>query len=203
MTTSAHPPNPIVCNTTPTRIFALVERFDLLVAVSGGQVLVPRSVLDPDDDPEGPEELQSEICRAERYWAKRSRRVDAIECWFRLQALRTRTDIRVVDLDDDELIRFAEFQSRDLQRRFGLATRLGAGEAATMAVAEARGWEAAIDDAAARRVLAELSPGTSVVTTRELLRRAVWNGLLDSNEAQAVYDAMIDRNYKGPPLWSD
>jgi predicted nucleic acid-binding protein len=202
MSISAAPPEPIICNTTPTRIFALVDRFDLLVSVCAGEVVVPRAVLDPDDDPDGPADLQSEIARAERYWEMRSRAPDAMECWFRLRARRTRTDIRVVELTDDELVRFAELQSREIQRRFALAARLGPGEAAVMAIAEARRWTAAIDDAKAREVMAELSPGSTTVTTRELVRRAVYMELLDSTEADVVYNDMLDKGYRGPPLWS-
>ena len=61
---------PLVCNTTPVRYFALVGQFELLVRILDGEVRVPRQVLDPDEDPDGIESLVSEIAQSERYWAK-------------------------------------------------------------------------------------------------------------------------------------
>jgi predicted nucleic acid-binding protein len=202
MNTSESPPNRILCNTTPTRIFALVGRFDLLVELCDGEVLVPRAVFDPDEDPDGPRDLNSEIARSERYWRSRSIDPDAIENWFELCALRERSDITIIDLTLEEEIRYAELQNREIQARLGLAARLGPGEAAVIAISESRGLIAAIDDGAARRVLAELSPGTSVTTTRELLQKAVSAELLDSIEAQDLYEHMLDKGYRGPPLWT-
>jgi predicted nucleic acid-binding protein len=87
-------------------------------------------------------------------------------------------------------------------KSIGLAGPLGPGEAAVIAIAESRDWTAAMDDALARQVLLRRSPGTSVVTTRELLRRAVAQGVLDSPGAQLIYDDMLAKGYRGPPsLW--
>jgi predicted nucleic acid-binding protein len=202
MSTSESPPNRILCNTTPTRIFALVDRFDLLVELCGGEILVPRAVFDPGEDPDSPRDLHSEIARSERYWQSRSIDPDAIDCWFRLRALRERDDIRVIDLTIEEEIRYAELQSREVQRRRGLVARLGAGEAAVIAIAESRRWIAAIDDGEARLVLAEECPDAIVTTTRELVRRAVSAELLDSSEAEELYGHMIDKGYRGPALWA-
>ncbi|HEV8648120.1 MAG TPA: hypothetical protein VG276_01695, partial [Actinomycetes bacterium] len=79
---------------------------------------------------------------------------------------------------------------------------LGPGEAAVIAIAESRSWTAAMDDALARDVLLRRSPGTGVLTTRGLIRRAVAQDLLDSAEAQLIYDDMLAKGYRGPPrLW--
>lgn len=67
-----------------------------------------------------------------------------------------------------------------------------------MALSETRGWDAAIDDAAAREVLSERSPEISIHTSRDLLRRAVSQGLIDSGGAQLVYDDMLEKHYRGP-----
>jgi predicted nucleic acid-binding protein len=193
---------PLVCNTTPVRYFALVGQFDILVQVLGGEVWVPRQVMDPDEDPDGIESLVSEIAQSERYWAKRSVDPEATQNWDRLRRLRARGDIRVVDLEDDELEAFSEMISPGYPQSMGLAGPLGRGEAAVIAIAESRTWTAAMDDALAREVLFRRSPGTGAVTTRDLLRRAVAQGMLESAGAQLIYDDMLAKGYRGPPnLW--
>jgi len=193
---------PLICNTTPVRYFALVGQFDVLVQALGGEVCVPRQVMDPDEDPDGIESLVSEIARSERYWAKRSVDPEAMQNWDRLRKLRSRDDIRVIDLEDDELGAFSEMMSPRYAKSIGLVGPVGAGEAAVIAISEKRGWTAAMDDALAREVLLRRSPGSGVVTTRELLRRAVAQGVLDSVEAQLVYADMLDTGYRGPrSLW--
>jgi predicted nucleic acid-binding protein len=193
---------PLVCNTTPVRYFALVGQFDLLVRILGGEVHVPRQVMDPDEDPDGIESLVSEIAQSERYWAKRSVDPEAMQNWDRLRKLRSRHEIRVVDLEGDELGAFSELVSPSYTKSIGLAGPLGSGEAAVIAIAESRSWTAAMDDALARDVLLRRSPGTRVITTWELLRRAVAQQLVDSAEAQLIYDDMLAKGYRGPPgLW--
>lgn len=193
---------PLVCNTTPVRYFALAGQFDILVRVLSGEVCVPRQVMDPDEDPDGIESLISEIARSERYWAKRSVDPEAMQSWDRLRRLRARDDIRVVDLENDELGAFSEMISPGFAKSIGLAGPLGHGEAAVIAIAESRAWTAAMDDALAREVLLRRSPGTGVVTTRGLLRRAVARGVLESPGAQLIYDDMLAKRYRGPPsLW--
>jgi len=195
-------PEPVVCNTTPVRYFALVGQFDILVQVFGGEVRVPRQVIDPDEDPDGIESLVSEIAGSERYWAKRSVDPDAMQNWDRLRKLRSRDDIRIVDLEDDELGAFSELISPRYTKSVGLAGPLGQGEAAVIAIAESRGWTAAMDDALARETLLRRSPGTKVLTTWQLLRGAVAQGVLDSPGAQLIYDDMLAKGYRGPPsLW--
>ena len=185
------------------RYFAFVNRADLLAATCGGRIRIPRIVLDPDEDPDSrPAALLSEIGQSERYWAARSREADALENWSRLRALRTRTDIETVDLDDEELHIFAEVSSQRFAREAGLAAPLGAGEAAVIAIAENRGWRAVVDDAAAREALALRAPAVYVTTTRELLRRAALDGLVSSSDAENIYAEMRGKGYRGPDgLW--
>jgi predicted nucleic acid-binding protein len=197
------PPERLVCNTGPVRYFALVGRFDLLVAVSGGMVTVPRQGLDPDEDPDGVAGLLSEIGESERYWSARSTTSDAMDNWSRLRALRRSSEIEVVDLTEEELVAYTEITSFDFADELDLHAPLGRGESAVIAIAESRGWAAALDDAGARRGVQYRSPATTVSTSRELLRRAVVDdGLLDSAEATIVYDDMRAKGYRGPPsLW--
>lgn len=194
---------PLICNTTPVRIFALVGQVDLLSAALGGTIRLPRQVLDDEDVETGPRDLLSEIGKAERYFATRSSDPDATRAWSALRALRTRTDIEIVDLDDKELRTYAELVSPDLPSSYEIVAPLGAGESAVIAVAEHRGWGAAMDDAAARRVLGLRHPGCRIVTSRDLLRQATASGVIESSEAQIVYIDMLEKGYRGPPeLWS-
>lgn len=198
-----HPVEIAVCDTTPVRYFAITGQFDLLARVLGGTVQVPRQVLDPAENADGVEALLSELGRSERYWAKRSRDPDAMDCYSRLRALRARSDIRVVDLDPEEELAFAEMIGPSFLRSFGRLGRLGAGEAAVIALVEARGWAAIMDDGAARDVLQHRSPGAIVSTTRDVLRRAVGEELVDSAEATLIYADMLAKGYRGPEdLWS-
>lgn len=192
----------VVCNTSPVRYFALVGQFDLLVRLLGGEARLPREVLDPDEDPDGIESLVSEIARSERYWAKRSIDPEKMENWSQLRALRSRTDITIIDLEGEELSAYSELVGPSYPKSMGLVGALGPGEAAVIAISESRGWTAGLDDALARQVLSERSPGTAVVTTRGLVRRAVGQELVDSAEAQLIYDDLLAKGYRGPArLW--
>ena len=192
----------VICNTTPTRYFALASQLDLLSQICGGAIRVPRLVFDPEDDADDPPEFLSEIGASERYWAKRASTAEAAENWLRLGLLRTRGDLEVIDMSIEELERYAELASQATQSRFRLAAELGRGEAAVMAIAESRDWTAVMDDRDAITVLNQISPGTRTITTRDLLRSAVYDETLDTREADEVYRLMLERGYWGPPgLW--
>lgn len=202
MTTSASP-DELICDTTPVRHFALVGRFDLLARLVGGRVRVPRPVFDPDEDLDVAETLLSEIGQSERYWERRSRAPDHLEKWHRLRALRERDDIEVVDLENEELPTFGELQTPGYARRLGFAAPLGAGEAAVIAVAERRRWNAVIDDSEGRAAFVDRVPDQTAMTSRELIRSGVVDGALTSAEAERVYSDLLDGRYRGPPsLWS-
>jgi predicted nucleic acid-binding protein len=204
LSTSAPQREPAICNTTPVRYFALVGRFDLLVRVLGGEVHVPRIVLDPDEETDAvPASLLSEIGQSERYWAARASGSEALEDWSRLRMLRQRTDIEIVDLDDEELNSFAHVSGRAFALEIGLAAPLGRGEAAVIAIAESRGWRAILDDAGARNALKHRNPAAQVQTTVDLLRAAAAQGLLLTADAETVYAEMRAKGYRGPDrLWS-
>ncbi|MGH2964016.1 MAG: hypothetical protein ACRDMH_01365 [Solirubrobacterales bacterium] len=125
--------------------------------------------------------------------------------WGRILEVRSRADIEVIDLAEDEIALYAELQTAEFQKASGLAVRLGQGEAAVIAIAEIRGWGAVMDDAAGRRVLSERAPNSEVVTTRQVIRLAVTElQLLDSSEAQILYDSIRAEGYWGPSsLWQD
>lgn len=191
-----------VCNTTPVRHFALSGHFELLVRLLGGVVRTPREVLDPDEDPQGPDRLLSEIGQSERYWIFRAAAPDRTERWSRLHSLRARTDIEILDLSDEELPTYAEIQTIAYARGLGFAAALGPGEAAVVAVCENRGLAAVIDDAAGRAAYGDKLPAGTVLTSRELLRAGVSEGVLTSPEAELIYADLLEGGYRGPDsLW--
>lgn len=194
-----------VCNTTPLRHLALRRQLDLLSAVLGGAIKTPRQVFDPDEEPGGPAFHVSELGKSERYFASRADDGEMVDNWGRILEIRTRNDIEVVDLDEDELAVYAELQTAEFAKAAELAGPLGPGESAVIAIAETRGWAAVMDDAAGRRVLSERSPASPVATTRQVIRLAVTEyEFLDSNEAQILYDAIRADGYRGPSsLWQD
>ncbi len=201
MSTSGPQREPLLCDTGPIRYFTLTGHADLLIALSNGRIVVPREVFDLDDDPGSATRFLSEVGESERYWAKRSREPDAMEHWSRLRALRQRADIEVLGMDEGEVVAYAELTSARFARERGVG-RLGRGESAVIAIAEARGLPVAIDDGHARRVLEERSPQTSISTTWNLLRRAAIAQLITSGDAEVVYADMLAASYRGPPkLW--
>jgi predicted nucleic acid-binding protein len=194
-----------ICNTTPLRHLALARRVDLLSTVLGGSIRTPRQVFDDEEDPEGPAYQVSELGQSQRYFADRADDGEMAERWGRLLELRARSDIEVIDLNDDELEAYAEVQTGEFAKGAGLAAALGPGEAAVIAIAENRGWAAVLDDAAGRTVLADRAPACEVATTRHVIRLAVTEyELLDSSEAQILYDSLRADGYRGPTsLWTD
>jgi predicted nucleic acid-binding protein len=185
------------------RYFTIVGQFDVLVGALGPPVRVPRQVFDPDDEVDTLGALVSEIGSSERHFRSRSRRdPESTEKWSRLLVLRQRTDIEVLDLTDEEDEAYTELRSAVFTRAHGLAAPLGKGEAAVIAIAEHRGFRAVMDDGPARRVLNERSPGHEIMTTRDVLRVAASEQVIDSAEAQLVYDDMLAEGYRGPDqLW--
>lgn len=66
--------------------------------------------------------------------------------------------LSVVNLSEQELVAYATLRDVDHARRYGLIAPLGRGEAAVLAVAEARGWNLATDDQDAINVAQQLIP---------------------------------------------
>ena len=201
----SHPDLDTVCNTTPLRHLALARRLDLLSAVFGGKIITPRQVFDPDEDPGGPAFQVSELGLSERYFAARSDDRDMANRWGAMLEVRQRSDIEAVDLDEGELLIYAELLSPEFRRSANLAAPLGPGEAAVIAIAELRGCGTIMDDAAGRRILSERVEGVVNITTRQVIRLAVTqHELLDSSEAQILYDQIRAEGYRGPAsLWGD
>ena len=196
---SQHPGEATICDTTPVRYFAFTGRLDVLASACGGRILVPRQVWDPDEGVSLPTELLSEIGQSSRHFAARSTDPDAQDRWSALLALRLRNDIEVIDLTDDEAHVFADLTSRRRGRE-----ALGRGEAAVIAVAAGRGLAAGLDEGPARSILARRSPDTVIRPIRTILRWAIANRVLSSEEAQALNHEMRVKGYKGPSfIWAE
>lgn len=189
-----------VLDTVVLRYFLLVGRQDLLLALLGTPLRVPRVVFDPDDE-KAPEASSSEISRSvwfQEQVAKgrgrlRGAREQAARNAQRLRAIRTmhaNGEVSVVDLTDAELGLFGELTSAEGARGLGLQLPLGAGEAACLAVAVTRGWILATDDQDALRALHRLSPGHPYERIRRLLQRATQSGLVTQGEANAIHAEM-------------
>jgi predicted nucleic acid-binding protein len=192
-----------VCDTTPLRYFAIVGQFNLLAKTLGGTVFTPRQVFDDQDGVDTPGVLVSELGMSERHYQRRSARgePEATDKWSRLRALRQRDDIEILDLTGDEEGTYAELRSTDLARRYGLATPLGPGEAAVIAIASHRHMRAALDERAGTSILLDRSPGHSVVTTSDLLRAAAGE-FIESPEAEMIYTDILAAGFDGQQsLW--
>lgn len=187
-----------VCDTTSIRYFTICDRFDLLVELFGGKVLVPRQVFDPTEDAGGILSLKSEVVRAEAYYSQHLTSPENVTYWSRFRALHSRLDIHVLDMTQEEMALYSHLTSDSLRHQHNLVQKLGPGESAVMAIAETRDWNAAIDDGAARAVLAARAPALTVYSTGNLLRACVSRGLTSTDEAIDVYLNMKALNYRGP-----
>lgn len=191
---------PAVLDTVVLRYFLFVGRGDLLLRLLGEPLIVPRTVFDPDEG-DVPEDAMSEITRSIRFQRRVSEdparlpeaRKRAARNAARLEEVRNlhaRGRIRVQELDDTELELFARLTSRDGARELGLRFAREAGEAASVALAIERGWVLATDDQDALRALEALSPGHSYERIRRLLQRAVTEGLISKDDANALHADM-------------
>jgi predicted nucleic acid-binding protein len=70
-----------------------------------------------------------------------------------------------------------------------LAVRLGAGESAAITIAHHRGNGVVLDDRTARRICQGLRPTIPCIATEEVLRLAVFEGLLTLEDARAIWRA--------------
>lgn len=200
MNTSALRDDQLVSNTSPLRYFALARSLDLLIEIAGGTLLVPREVLDPDEDPAGLATTLSELGQSERYWEKRSRDPEAMDNWNRLRQIRhhVRQGIQVVDLTSAEIATVAHLRGKAVKDQYGLAAPLGSGEAAVLAIVEHRGGTAVLDEDAARRILADRIQGARCRTSRDLLNEAVARRLITTDQADITYQDMLAKGYRGP-----
>lgn len=194
----------MVWDTTGPRHLALVERTDVLVAVTG--LTVPRLVADPSDpiaeallDVEA--SALSEVAGAERYFRDRHRRggqVDDYERALRLSALRRHPELRVLDLEADEFDDMEVMASGAFVAKHGLVAPLGRGERAVIAIAANREMVAGLDDGVAQNIALDAF-GVVSMTTQDLLRAAIAEEKLSEAEASAINASLLANGFRGEP----
>lgn len=205
-------PEPAVVDTVVLRYFLFVARQDLLVALLGRPLMVPRIVFDSDEG-EVPEGAMSELTRSIRFQrgaagdpgrlsAARARAATNAERLRALYEMHEHGDVEVVDLGTDELELFARLTSLGGARDLGVRFALQPGEAACVALAVRRGWVLATDDQDALTALESVSPGHLYERIRRLLQRAAEAGSISEEEANELHTEMRRLGFRdtAPPF---
>ncbi len=193
------PPRPAVVDTVVLRYFLLVERFDLLSRVLGGQIMVSRIVYNPED--RNNSTPLSEMARSVRYQQRRAvntrlipvERKQAKRLAARLSAIHDclSEGTSSVDMTRQERRLYARLTSEDGTRDdLGITFSLGNGEAASLAIAIERGWTLVTDDNDALRAMRALRPDHPYLRIRRILIDATDHGFVDPAEANAVHTKM-------------
>ncbi len=203
---SSKPPARCSVDTVVLLYFSLSDQLGLLAQLLG-TLGIPRVVFDPDEDQRGDVDSKSEITRSINYYervagdlrSERANRVQAAESAARLQRIRNLWevgDLEILDLADEERLRFGELTDPDGVQRFALAFPLQAGEAACVAIAEARSWVLVTDDSDALKAMKALDPSAPYERIRRLLIRAAESeGLITPAEANDIHAEMRRRGF--------
>lgn len=195
-----------IADTVVLMYFLLVGQEGLLGDLLGRPLQVPVAVYDPADralsnEPAPRPELLSEMRQAVGHYetaaalAEESESPDhAIESFTnikRVDDLYDVGDLVPIDMTQAEQVLAARLQGGDVAE-YGLKFRLGAGEAACVAIAVERAWTIATDDADALKVMDRLhgAQGYPYERIRKLLIRAADEGLVSRGEANRVHDEM-------------
>lgn len=197
---------PTVVDTVVAHYFLLTQQFDLVLALLDPPVVVSRIVYDPADHADLPDSSVSEITANIRYELRLARQpgtpADIREARLAnadaLRALEEHVEagsVDVVDMTDSELDPFSRLTARPPQPDLGLVLPLGAGEAASVAIAVERDYVLATDDADALRALEGLQPGRPYERIRRLLIRGAEKGRITRDEANALHARMRDYGF--------
>lgn len=195
---------PVVTDTVVVNYFLAVGQIRLLTQLCGGRIYVPRSVFDPDEPDDAPEEVLSELRRGLHLHRRRTSEASAepgatrsrlaLPHFEKLPQL-VRGPIRVVDLTNAELLEFSRLRDPQTATEYGLLGPLGAGEAAALAIAGERNWAIATDDQDAIRVAKQLMPTGKPLRIRSLLRKAAEMGLVPLDGAKGIHRAMKNAGF--------
>jgi len=200
------PEQPIVFDTVVVNYFLAAGEIRLLADLSGGSLLMPRVVFDPDESDDGREEAMSELRRGLHLHRRRcedpgappevrARSKQALPGFEQLPSLVESGVLRVADLRDDELRLYAELRESAHMSRFGLLVGLGPGEAAMLTMCVNRQWRPATDDNDAIRVAVQLLPGVRPLRIRALLKLAVERAIVDLPHARAIHKTMRELGF--------
>lgn len=193
---------PVVADTVVVNYFVAVGAFDLLRALLGGVVQIPRAVFDPDEQDDVAEEAASELRRGLRLHQRRStdraigaelreRSARALPQFETLPERAARGELVVLDLNGDELTTFARLRDPSFVSQFSLIAGLGRGEAASLAIALGREYDIATDDQDAIRVAAALASEMRTHRIRALLVHGSESGFITKAEAREIHTAMV------------
>lgn len=202
-----------VADTVILRYFYLVDQAELMFALLGDPIVVPRVVFDPDEEANAPELSMSEITRSihvqrvrsgdkGRDTDERKRAEDHAVQLEQVTADHTAGRITVTDLTDTETALFAKLASRGDSLKVGLPFALDAGEAACVALAVERSLALATDDRDGLTAFRSLRPRGKYERIRKMLKRAGESGLVDRAEANDIHQAMRNAGFwdKGRPF---
>lgn len=202
------PPDAVlaVVDTVILRYFYVVDQAELLFALLGEPLLVPRVVCDPDEGAKLPERAMSEITRSIYVQRMRShdRRRDESERAFaashadrldQVAADQVTGRIEVADLTNAETEVFAKLGSRGDPLDVGLTFALDPGEAACVALAVERKLVLATDDGDGLKAYRALRPKGRYERIRKLVKRAGESDLIERAEANAIHQAMCDAGF--------
>lgn len=197
---------PVVADTVVVNYFVAVGAFELLRALLGGAVQIPRAVFDPEEPDDVAEGAASELRRGLRLHRQRAtdrgigqelreRSARALPHFETLPELAARGELVVLDLSGDELTTFARLRDASFVSQFSILAGLGRGEASALAIALGRGYELATDDQDAINAAAGLAPDMRIHRIRALLLLAVDAGLMTRDEARAQHVAMVSAGF--------
>ncbi len=207
MSVNAPPPElPVVFDAVVVNYFLAAGEIRLLADLGGGSLLIPRVVFDPDESDGGREEAMSELRRGLHLHRRRcedpgtpaevrARSKQALPEFELLPGLVESGVLGVADLQDDELLLYAELREPAHVRRFGLLVGLGPGEAAMLTICVNRRWRPATDDNDAIRVAGQLLPGLRPLRIRALLKLAVERGNIDLPRARTIHKKMRELGF--------
>jgi predicted nucleic acid-binding protein len=197
---------PVICDTVVVNYFLAVGQFEFLAKMLGGAVQIPRAVFDPEEPEDISDEAASELRRGLRLHRLRTED-DSVAGEVRARSERARPHFErlpefvdggllvALEMTYEELETFARLRDREYVKQFSLIAGLGRGEAAALAIADARGFDLATDDQDAIRVANGLAPEVGIHRIRALLLDAVEQRLLERSEAQSIHSAMRDAGF--------
>jgi hypothetical protein len=197
----------VISDASVVRNFAVLGWTDCLCTLCGGTILVAEGVIGAAPGDPGEIESAKEYfdMEAERASLGSRAQTDALAASRGLADLLARrsTDVVVVTLTPAELnlaLRLQDTAERPWREGLGMkARRLDAGEAACIAIAVTRALALATDDGDGVVAFKALG-GTDHSWTRDLLKRAVKDGLLGEAEAKAGYEELQSQfNFRAPP----
>jgi predicted nucleic acid-binding protein len=194
---------PLICDTVVVRNFLLTGVIELLQAIAGSPLHVPTLVFNNDAD-ELPTELRSELRRGLDFHRAKLHRMSQedpnyphetllVVRFAGLYDLTARGILIPEELSMEELVRYSDLTNPRYLREHGLPTRIHRGEAAAIAMAEARRWILATDDDKGYQAATML--GIEVRRTRGLLGEAVSCGLLTLEEAKRIHAEMRQNDF--------